>query len=80
MLLTIRNLFFLFNQLRVDREFFIFYASIDENDSWYIDDNIRRYTRNASLDKDDADFVTSNQMKGKSNQIVNSFRYLSWMT
>ncbi|KAL5022876.1 hypothetical protein ScPMuIL_002031 [Solemya velum] len=51
-------------QIRVDREFFVFYASMDENNSWYFEENIRRYTRNSSLDREDADFIESNEMKG----------------
>lgn len=44
-----------------EREIFLFYSAIDENQSWYIDENINVYTT-GNIDKNDEDFVESNIM------------------
>lgn len=43
---------------------FLFVSSIDENVSWYIDDNIANYI-NETVDTTDEDFVESNFMRCK---------------
>ncbi|GAB1293882.1 Ferroxidase HEPHL1 [Apodemus speciosus] len=47
----------------VDREFVIMFTLVDENQSWYLDDNIRQFCTNPnSVDKSDAVFQRSNKM------------------
>ncbi|NP_001178922.2 ferroxidase HEPHL1 [Rattus norvegicus] len=47
----------------VDREFVIMFTLVDENQSWYLDDNIRQFCTNpSSVDKSDAVFQRSNKM------------------
>ena len=43
---------------------FLFYSVIDENLSWYLDENINKYI-NGTVDKTQGDFVESNIMKCK---------------
>lgn len=50
----------------VDREFVIMFTLVDENQSWYLDDNIRQFcTDPSSVDKSDAVFQRSNKMHGE---------------
>lgn len=50
----------------VDREFVIMFTLVDENQSWYLDENIQEFCTNpASVDKDDAVFQRSNKMHGE---------------
>ncbi|XP_033756941.1 hephaestin-like protein [Pecten maximus] len=50
-------------QKHVDKDFAVFYLTIDENKSWYLDDNIRVHTEDpASVNKVDPAFVASNRM------------------
>ncbi|XP_073912246.1 ferroxidase HEPHL1-like isoform X3 [Castor canadensis] len=47
----------------VDREFIIMFTLVEENQSWYLDENIRHFcTDPDSVDKDDAVFQRSNKM------------------
>ena len=49
----------------VDKAFAVFFSVLDENESWYVDDNIKTYcSKPESVDKDDADFQESNKMHG----------------
>ena len=43
---------------------FLLYSALDENFSWYLDDNIRTFT-DGQVDKQDGDFVESNIMRCK---------------
>ncbi|XP_041362171.1 hephaestin-like protein [Gigantopelta aegis] len=46
-----------------DREFFIFFLTNDENESWYIDENIQQFALDpSSVDKNDEGFIVSNEM------------------
>ena len=57
----------------VDREFFLLFATFDENRSWYLNDNINKYCSNPGpLDqlKNDAGFKESNQ-----NYAINGYLY-----
>ncbi|GAB1607747.1 hephaestin-like [Argonauta hians] len=46
-------------------EFYLLFASFDENLSWYLDDNIRHYTTDPrGTDINDIDFIVSNIMDG----------------
>lgn len=50
----------------VDREFIIMFTLVDENQSWYLDENIRHFcTDPDSVDKEDAVFQRSNKMHGE---------------
>ncbi|XP_029458196.1 hephaestin-like protein 1 isoform X2 [Rhinatrema bivittatum] len=47
----------------VDKEFILMYSIVDENDSWYLDENIEKYcSEPGSVNKDDEDFQESNKM------------------
>lgn len=51
------------NDKYVDAEFILMFSVMDENLSWYLDDNIRMYCSEPSkVDKDDEDFQESNKM------------------
>ncbi|KAG5284516.1 hypothetical protein AALO_G00027550 [Alosa alosa] len=56
-------------QSRATREFFLLFTVMDENLSWYLEDNIRAYGTIES-DPDNEDFQESNKMHG-----VNGFMY-----
>ena len=43
---------------------FLLYSALDENFSWYLDDNIRTFT-DGQVNKQDGDFVESNIMRCK---------------
>lgn len=46
-----------------DAEFILMFSVMDENLSWYLEDNIRTYCSEPStVDKDDEDFQESNKM------------------
>lgn len=50
----------------MDREFVIMFTLVDENQSWYLDENIRHFcTDPDSVDKHDAVFQRSNKMHGE---------------
>ncbi|CAN0345801.1 unnamed protein product [Lampetra planeri] len=58
-------------QKAFDEEFFLLYTVFDENESWYLDDNIERFAGNASaVEKEDAGFQESNKMHA-----INGFMY-----
>lgn len=47
----------------VDQDFVLMFSIVDENLSWYLDDNINNYcTMPSTVDKDDEDFQESNKM------------------
>lgn len=44
----------------------------DENESWYLDENIKTYSTNPHLiDKEDEEFLESNKMHGMFPNLVN---------
>jgi len=49
----------------VNKEFALLFMVFDENESHYLDDNIKRYTKVERLDKYTEDFMESNKMHGK---------------
>lgn len=50
----------------VDREFVIMFTLVDENQSWYLDENIQHFcTDLTSVDKTDPVFQRSNKMHGE---------------
>jgi FtsP/CotA-like multicopper oxidase with cupredoxin domain len=48
----------------VDREFVSLFSVMDENASWYLDENIRRFARTKAVDAEDEGFAESNLMHG----------------
>uniref|UniRef100_A0A8C6WLD8 ferroxidase n=1 Tax=Neogobius melanostomus TaxID=47308 RepID=A0A8C6WLD8_9GOBI len=48
-------------QTDVDKEFFFLFSVMDENMSWYLDENINQFS-NITTDPEDEDFVESNKM------------------
>uniref|UniRef100_A0A3Q1GC09 ferroxidase n=1 Tax=Acanthochromis polyacanthus TaxID=80966 RepID=A0A3Q1GC09_9TELE len=55
--LNLRNV-----QLKADKEQHAMFAVFDENKSWYLDDNIRRYSDQSRVNKADPNFYKSNVM------------------
>lgn len=50
----------------VDVDFFLMFSVVDENLSWYLDENIVSFcTDPGSVDKDDEEFKESNKMHGQ---------------
>lgn len=49
-------------------EFFLLFLIFDENESWYLDDNIKIYSDHPEkVNKDDEEFIESNKMHGMKN-------------
>ncbi|XP_058232223.1 hephaestin-like protein 1a isoform X2 [Hemibagrus wyckioides] len=46
----------------VNKEFFLMFSVVDENLSWYIDENIRTFSPDAAIHKGDEEFQESNLM------------------
>ncbi|XP_044526781.1 ceruloplasmin [Gracilinanus agilis] len=60
-------------QVSVDKEFYLFPLVFDENESLFLDENIRMFTKEPDqVDKEDADFQESNKMHS-----INGFMYRS---
>ncbi|XP_062054294.1 ferroxidase HEPHL1 [Lepus europaeus] len=58
----------------VDREFVIMFTLVDENQSWYLDENIRHFcTDPNSVDKKDAVFQRSNKMHALNGYLFGNF-------
>ncbi|KAB1271889.1 Hephaestin-like protein 1 [Camelus dromedarius] len=58
----------------VDREFVIMFTLVDENQSWYLDENIRYFcTDPDSVDKEDAVFQRSNKMHALNGYLFGNF-------
>lgn len=55
----------------MDREFFLLFSVLDENLSWYLEQNIETYDTNES-DSENLEFQESNKMHG-----IYSFWYIS---
>lgn len=50
----------------VDQEFVVMFSVVDENLSWYLEDNIETYcSEPEKVDRDSEDFQESNRMYGK---------------
>lgn len=50
----------------VDVDFFLMFSAVDENLSWYLDENIASFcTDPGSVDKEDEEFQESNKMHGQ---------------
>lgn len=49
----------------VDQDVFLMFTVVDENQSWYLEDNIQMYSNPALIKQDDPDFLESNLMHGK---------------
>ncbi|XP_060068239.1 hephaestin-like protein [Ylistrum balloti] len=64
-------------QKHVEKDFAIFYLTIDENKSWYIDDNIRVHTEDpGSVNKEDPEFVASNRMHSINGRMYGNLKGL----
>uniref|UniRef100_A0A8C2SUG5 ferroxidase n=1 Tax=Coturnix japonica TaxID=93934 RepID=A0A8C2SUG5_COTJA len=58
-------------QKGIDREFYLLFSIFDENDSWYLNENIEAFTGDPSkVDENDEDFKESNKMHA-----VNGYLY-----
>ncbi|XP_075404832.1 ferroxidase HEPHL1 [Tenrec ecaudatus] len=58
----------------VDREFVIMFTLVDENQSWYLNENIRHFcTDPNSVDKEDAVFQRSNKMHALNGYLFGNF-------
>lgn len=53
-------------------QFSLLFMVFDENQSWYLDENIKTYSANPNLvDKEDEEFLESNKMHGMFPDLVN---------
>lgn len=54
-------------RIDVDKEFALLFMVFDENESWYLQDNIRTYLKKdpETFNMDDEDFMEKNMMHGK---------------
>lgn len=52
----------------VDQDVFLMFTVVNENLSWYLDDNIQTCSDSASIAKDDSVFEESNLMHGKNQK------------
>ena len=63
----------------VDREFALMFTVLDENESWYLDENVDKYCTNPG-DKEelkaDADFQESNKMHGINGLVFGNLKGL----
>ncbi|GAA6081890.1 ferroxidase HEPHL1-like isoform X1 [Tachysurus ichikawai] len=49
----------------VEKEFALLFMVFDENESWYLEENINTYLGKKTVDKNEQSFLESNQMHGK---------------
>lgn len=49
----------------IDRSYVLMLSITNENNSWYIDENIKKYTESGKVNTSDPDFQESNQMHCK---------------
>lgn len=49
----------------VDQDVFLMFNVVDENLSWYLDENIQNCSDPYGIDKEDPEFVESNLMHGE---------------
>ncbi|XP_075411674.1 ceruloplasmin-like [Tenrec ecaudatus] len=57
-------------QAHIDRSYAMIFSITDENNSWYIDDNIKTYTEPGKVNASDPDFQESNKMPA-----INGYMY-----
>ncbi|XP_036602582.1 ferroxidase HEPHL1 isoform X1 [Trichosurus vulpecula] len=58
----------------VNKEFIVMFTLVDENQSWYLDENIRNFcTAPGTVDKDDAVFRRSNKMHALNGYLFGNF-------
>ncbi|ELK23585.1 Ceruloplasmin [Myotis davidii] len=62
----------------IDQEFVVMFSVVDENFSWYLDDNIKTYcSKPEKVDKDNEDFQESNRMYSVNGHAFGSLPGLS---
>ncbi|XP_022525192.2 ceruloplasmin [Astyanax mexicanus] len=65
-------------QKNVKKEFHILATNFDENQSWYLDENINRYAKKPkTVKKDDEDFELSNQMRSLNGYMYGNLKGLT---
>ncbi|XP_006876432.1 PREDICTED: ceruloplasmin-like [Chrysochloris asiatica] len=57
-------------QINLDRSYILLFSTVDENNSWYIDDNINAYTEPGTVNTSDPEFQESNKMHA-----INGYMY-----
>lgn len=57
----------------VDQDVFLMFNVVDENLSWYLEDNIKNCSDPAGIVQDDQDFIESNLMHGEKFNCFSSF-------
>ncbi|XP_062409279.1 ferroxidase HEPHL1-like isoform X2 [Sardina pilchardus] len=62
-------------QRKVDKEYFLLFGIFDENQSWYLQENIRSYG-DGSSDPKDAGFIESNKMHGVNGRLYGNLQGL----
>lgn len=62
----------------IDKEFVVMFSVVDENFSWYLEDNIKTYcSEPEKIDQDNEDFQESNRMYCKMTEVVLTSSYFS---
>lgn len=56
-------------QRSVDKEFFLLHSVMDENLSWYLDNNIHQFGKNTDFE-DEGVFEESNKMHGQCRKLL----------
>ncbi|KAL4630784.1 ceruloplasmin [Arapaima gigas] len=60
------------------KEFALLFMVFDENESWYLDENIKTYiSKESKVQKDDEEFIESNKMHAINGRIYNNLRGLT---
>ncbi|XP_006895636.1 PREDICTED: ceruloplasmin-like [Elephantulus edwardii] len=69
-----------FNPIKI-REFSLLFLVFDENESWYLDDNIRTYSDQPDkVDKDNEEFIESNKMHAINGRMFGNLEGLTMYT
>ncbi|XP_067657530.1 hephaestin-like [Haliotis asinina] len=64
-------------QVGIDKEFFILYSMIDENYSWYLDENMKMAGVDTKRNKSDDEFIESNTMRSINGLMYGNLRGLN---
>ncbi|XP_031428174.1 ferroxidase HEPHL1 [Clupea harengus] len=67
-------------QRDVAREFALLFMVFDENQSWYLEDNIQTYLGKADVPEEDEDFQESNMMHGINGKVYGNARGITMVT
>ncbi|XP_048243036.1 hephaestin-like protein [Haliotis rufescens] len=64
-------------EVGIDKEYFLFYSLMDENISWYLEENIKMAGVDPKRNKSDDDFIESNTMRSINGLMYGNLRGLN---